>query len=75
MCRKRLGRAAAAWMREQMVRPIELLEWQRPGYWCRRYRLADSGRLLAWSAEDNRLRPNLGEPDRVSAVVTLADKR
>lgn len=70
-----LGRAAAAWFREQMVRPIELDEWDWPGYWCRRYRLADSGRLLSWSAKDNQLRPNLGAPDRVSAVVTLAGKR
>lgn len=68
-----LGRAAAAWLRQQMLRPIELLEWQRPGYWCRRYRLADSGRLLSWSAKDNQLRPDLGAPDRVSAVVTIAN--
>jgi len=70
-----LGRAAAAWLRAQMVRPIELVEWERPGYWCRRYRLAGSGRWLAWTAADNRLRPDLGPPDRVSAVVTLAGKR
>ncbi|NKB56475.1 MAG: hypothetical protein GKS00_09075 [Alphaproteobacteria bacterium] len=68
------GRTAVTWFRSQMERPIELLEWKRFGfwgYWRRQYRLADTGRLLSWSAKGNNRRTGLGNPNRVIPVVTL----
>ena len=67
-----LGKAAATWLRTQKVRPILLDEWERADYWCRCYRLADSGRKLVCSAKGKRLRPDLGPPDRTRKVITAA---
>ncbi len=65
-----LGRAAAAWFRREMARPIELLEWQRLFYWYKEYRLTDTGRSLCWSAKNDERRPNLGAPRRAFKVET-----
>lgn len=66
-----LGQIAAAWLRTQMVRPIELAVWQRPFYWCTQYQLMDTGRWLCWSAKGNQPRSSLGLPDSISIVKTL----
>jgi hypothetical protein len=69
-----LARLAARWLRAQMLRRIELLEWIDGDYWLRRYRLADTGRSLCWSAANNTPRSALGKPTRVSPVPTLAPR-
>lgn len=65
-----LARTAARWLRMQMIRPIEILEWRDRDYRLRKWRLADSRRALCWSASDNTVRDGLGEPHTISPVRT-----
>jgi len=66
-----LAGRAAAWFREQMLRPIELREWLRSSYRFSRYHLVDTGRALSWSSSNNRLLEFPGPPTRILPVVML----
>lgn len=65
-----LAHATAHWFRMQMIRPVECLVWRYGNYRLRQWRLADTKRALCWSASDNTVRPDLGEP-QISLIRTL----
>ena len=63
-----LADRAAAWMHEQIIRPIELREWRKRSGWFRQYHLVDTGRALCWSANDNEPLVDPGQPVLVHQV-------
>jgi hypothetical protein len=68
-----LAHAAAHWFWMQMIRPVECLVWRDGNYRLRQWRLADTKRALCWSASDNTVRADLGEP-QISLVRTLSTR-
>ncbi len=68
---ERVAEIAADWFDAQVRRPVERREWRRNrNVFHRRWVLADSGRILCLSDDENQQREELQEPDVITQLRT-----